>query len=176
MIRAFIGLGFPPGAQRAIAGYADSLRGTRVRLVPPENFHVTLAFIGRLDESLIPDLTDMIREAAATIAPFELVIGGIGSFPGRKGRTVYAAIDRPPSRLYELNRALRAGLTNIGIDFDRKKLLAHVTLARNVVGLEIDEDLRLAPIPVLMDEVNLYRSDQTESGVRYTSISAAAFT
>ena len=86
-MRLFIAIDLPPHVRRAAADMAAQLRayGARGRFVPPENYHVTLRFIGESDA--LPDAVEAMRSAVRDGRPFLLRLGGDGAFPGRAGCT-----------------------------------------------------------------------------------------
>ena len=71
------------------------------RWIDPENYHVTLRFIGDVDGATARDFTHALGEIDA--APFELRLNGLGSFGGRKPRAIFAEV-APSEALGELAR------------------------------------------------------------------------
>ena len=107
---------------RAIAERAQG------RPPPPENLHMTLAFVGEVPEASIATLQRIGRAAAATVPPFALTLDRIGTFP-RQG-IAWAGASWPPDALVRLAAELADGLTAQGFRLERRPFHAHVTLAR----------------------------------------------
>ena len=89
MPRLFTGIEIPPDVGQALTGLRGGLPGAR--WIDPENYHVTLRFIGDVDDVAA-------REAASVLggvkrAPFEVCLTGLDSFGGRKPRAIVAGAD-----------------------------------------------------------------------------------
>lgn len=98
------------------------------RWVAPENLHLTLRFIGEADGALIQDIGEAL--AGVEAAPFELRVRGVGSFGQRRRvRQLWAGVEAGPM-LDQLQRRVEAGLAALGLEPERRKFHAHVTLAR----------------------------------------------
>ncbi len=125
--RLFFAL-WPDGETRArMARLARRLPRRRGRPVPPENLHVTLAFIGPVDAQ-----TARCLEAAAArvpVAPFDLTLDTIGGF--RKARVVWLGASRVPAALLRLVAALNEALGDCGHTPDPRPFTPHVTLFRD---------------------------------------------
>lgn len=55
--------------------------GVRVKWVEPENFHLTVSFLGDLSEASVPDIEDACTAIAADTLPFRIRIAGVSVFP-----------------------------------------------------------------------------------------------
>ena len=151
MPRLFSGLEIPAalGERRAMLRAGPS----GARWIDPENYHLTLRFIGDVD-----DITG--REFAAQLARirsdrFELALQGLGSFGGRKPRAVWAGVAPSPA-LASLQRAHERAARSAGLPPEGRNFTPHVTLARlrNVRApavaayLEANGAFQSAPFPV----------------------------
>ncbi|HKV96312.1 MAG TPA: RNA 2',3'-cyclic phosphodiesterase [Gammaproteobacteria bacterium] len=96
--------------------------------VPPENFHITLAFLGHLD----PDGSAAARAAADATQgePFDLVLDRPGFWPD--ARVVWLAPASVPEAGSRFSADLRRALRTRGVAVDLRPFLPHVTLARKV--------------------------------------------
>ena len=99
-------------------------RGLRGRYAPPENLHLTLAFIGEYPD---PDRVLEVMDALE-FDPFPLTLEGFGRF----GDLWWAGL-APSEPLNALVRRLRRALAENGIPFDRKRFSPHITLVRKGV-------------------------------------------
>ena len=136
-------------------------RGLRGRYAPPENLHLTLAFIGEY-----PD-PDRVLEVMDTVdfAPFPLALEGFGRF----GDLWWAGL-APSEPLNALVRRLRRALAEAGIPFDRKRFSPHITLARKGV---FDGKPPAAEVPkaeMTVKRFSLMRSDRGKRGILYTEL------
>src|SRR5262249_46488613 len=90
------------------------------------NYHLTLRFIGDIDDSLAEEIADLLDKVERP--PFSLQIDGLGSFGGNKPRAVVAAV-QPVAQLVELQAEHERIMQRVGLQPDRK-YKPHVTLAR----------------------------------------------
>jgi 2'-5' RNA ligase len=125
MPRLFTGLEIPEDVRQSLGMLRGGLPGAR--WVEPENFHVTLRFIGDVDD-------DTGREVASVLgkvrrAPLELRLEGLGSFGGRKPRAIYASVAPSPA-LIELQAEHERLMQRVGLEPEGRKYTPHVTLAR----------------------------------------------
>ncbi len=126
MIRLFIAIDIPEDIRILMCGMGASIPGARP--VPTEQLHLTLKFIGDVENSILPD----IREALATIgkAPFPMCLKGVGHFPPRGNPKVLWAGVTPLSEITLLRNRIEKALANIGIPRESRKFSPHITLAR----------------------------------------------
>ena len=97
------------------------------RWIDPENYHITLRFIGDIDDALARDIAGLL--GGVQRGSFELRLDGLSSFGGRKPRAVVAAI-APTSPLMELQAEHERLLQRLGLEPEGRKYTPHVTLAR----------------------------------------------
>ena len=97
------------------------------RWIDPENYHLTLRFIGDVDGATARDFTNALGEIEA--APFELRLDGLGSFGSNKPRAVFADVAPSPA-LNALRRANERAARVAGVPPESRNYKAHVTLAR----------------------------------------------
>jgi 2'-5' RNA ligase len=114
---------------QSVAGRLTLLRAglAGARWIDPENYHMTLRFIGDVDGVTARDFTLALGEIEA--APFELRLNGLDSFGGRKPRAVFAGI-APSEALESLRRANERAARKAGLPPEGRNFKPHVTLAR----------------------------------------------
>jgi len=125
MPRLFTGLEIPTGVAQSLAMMRGGLPGAR--WIDPENYHLTLRFIGDIDDSLARDIAAMLGRVQRE--PFELRLDGLSSFGGRKPRAVVAAVP-PITALMDLQAEQERLLQRLGLEPEGRKYTPHVTLAR----------------------------------------------
>lgn len=99
----------------------------------PRQAHVTLKFIGEVDEEDVDDVKDHLETAVADtgIAPFEAAVGGLGVFPSFDYISViWVGVPTGASRLETLHEAVETELVEEGFDPDEHDFTPHITLAR----------------------------------------------
>jgi 2'-5' RNA ligase len=123
--RLFIALVPDETVRRELAAAAHALCAGG-RPVPPENLHLTLAFLGNVAPARVADAAVAMREAGPL--PFDMALTRFGQFS--KPGLVWLGPQRPPPLLQVLHRRLEARLRVAGFDFETRELRPHVTLAR----------------------------------------------
>ncbi|WIY52791.1 RNA 2',3'-cyclic phosphodiesterase [Devosia sp. YIM 151766] len=126
MPRLFTGLEIP-----ADLGFALSLkRGGLIgaRWVDPENYHITLRFIGDVDGQIANEVADSL-DRLSNSPQFPVRLTQLSVFGGDKPRTLYASVE-PSEALSRLQAAHERVLQLVGLPPEGRKFVPHVTLAR----------------------------------------------
>jgi 2'-5' RNA ligase len=125
-MRLFVGIELAWTVRERLALLAGGVPGAR--WVPPENFHLTLRFIGEVPGHRAEEIYHAL---AALHAPrFELSLAGVGTF-SKGGREValWVGVERNP-RLEHLQSKVETALRRAGLEPERRRFAPHVTLAR----------------------------------------------
>jgi len=125
MPRLFTGLEIPARVAESLAIMRGGLPGAR--WVDPENYHLTLRFIGDIDDALAREIAGLLSRVRRR--PFELRLDGLSSFGGRKPRALVAAV-APVAPLMELQAEHERLLQRLGLEPEGRKYTPHVTMAR----------------------------------------------
>src|SRR3954465_336225 len=125
MPRLFTGLEIPAEIGQSLVKLGGGLPGAR--WIDPENYHVTLRFIGNIDGMSANEIASMLFRVDRK--PFEVKVQGLQRFGGRKPRAGVATIG-PSKPLMELQAELERLMQRIGLDPEGRKFIPHVTLAR----------------------------------------------
>ena len=172
MIRLFVGIPLPLDVREHLHLLAAGLEGAH--WISPENMHLTLRFIGDVDEYRADDINDAligIRDSA-----FEISLAGIETFGrGYMVHTLWAAVKNEPA-LTHLQGKVESILVRTGLEPEHRKYTPHVTLARvrkspkgKVAGWLGDHGGLTAP-PFSVDRFVLYRSHLGHGGAHYEAI------
>ena len=126
MPRLFVALDLPEDIKLSLAPLTRGLGD--VRWLLPEEQHLTLRFIGEVDNGRMEDVVEALTLVDG--APFELRLGGIGHFPPRgEPRIIWAGVEKSEP-LKRLKRAVDRALDEIGLPAEGRKFTPHITLAR----------------------------------------------
>jgi RNA 2',3'-cyclic 3'-phosphodiesterase len=168
VLRLFVGIGFPPELKLRLSLLNAGLPGAR--WVDPANYHLTLRFIGEVDEGVAADVDDALMRLRAR--RFDLQFAGIGVFGNGRPRQLWVGVERN-SELSALRDKVEQALTRAGLPPEARKFAPHVTLARlhnPATGplrdfLAFNAQFRAEPLPV--ERFSLIASFQTKAGSVY---------
>ena len=126
MIRLFVGIPIPDHISKSLTSLQNGVPGAR--WVEPRNMHITLRFIGEVDENIAEDIAQALDSVSTH--PFEIALTGIGTF-GRPTHTLWAGVEEDPKgTLGGLHRTIDGVLIRTGLEPERRKYSPHMTLAR----------------------------------------------
>ncbi len=178
-LRLFIGIDIGELRTESLSSTADGLRdslGRAVRWVRPELYHVTVVFIGNQPPEAVGELSECMARAATRVAPFELHLVDLGPLGRHEHGALVARVHDPSGQLERFRVELDRGLRQVGVDFDSKRLVPHVTLGRprgRSGPIQVKHvSLQDAP-PLTVREVTLVKSDLLPTGPRYETIATA---
>ena len=125
MPRLFTGLEIPTSLADSLSMLRGGLPGAR--WIDPDNYHLTLRFIGDVDDALASEIASLLGQVRRR--SFELRLDGLSSFGGRKPRAIVAAVKSSPS-VMELQAEHERLMQRVGLEPEGRKYTPHVTLAR----------------------------------------------
>jgi 2'-5' RNA ligase len=126
MPRLFTGLEIPGDVGLELSGYRGGLPGAR--WIDPENYHITLRFIGDIDHATARDLFSLLGDGRRR-GPLTVTLDELATFGGERPRAVFARAV-PTSDLNELQSEHERLVRRVGLPPERRKFTPHVTLAR----------------------------------------------
>jgi 2'-5' RNA ligase len=156
--------------------------GANVKWATPEAMHVTLLFLGEVDDRELHAVCRAVKEVAATEAPFTLRVAGVGAFPTpRRPKIVWAGITEGAESLQRLYAALEERMLELGCyRKEERGYTPHLTLGR--AKGDADSAALAAELPkragwdggrTNVDEVLVFGSELTRDGPVYTVIGRA---
>jgi 2'-5' RNA ligase len=165
-----------------VAQQALRRTGAGAAWMPPANFHVSLAFLGNIPRSLVPEVAAVLDTLCAGRRPFAMEVRGLGTFgPPNRPRVVWAGT-RGDEPLASLHGDLREWLALLNLEIDPRPFRGHVTLARVkpvqnlerlLAALGREDGTSFGEVPV--NEVALMQSVLVPAGAVYTRLHAAQF-
>lgn len=183
-MRAFIAAGLPAEVREVLGRYQRQLGAPRLRYVKwvsTEGIHITLKFLGNVEDARLPDLAEALQSALETVQPFSLQTGAPGAFPNvRTPRVLWVGLDGDIEALQVLYRAGEKALAPLGFPPEERPFAPHLTLGRvretatsadrrqlgqALAGLVVEKALKIT-----VDAVHIMKSDLSPAGARYTKL------
>lgn len=130
MVRAFIAISCPDELKKAILEIQKSInKFGRMRLVEPENIHMTLKFLGNVDDNKLNELINAL-DFISNNKKFEVSLKGVGAFPGPGYvRVLWLGVDKGSDRIQMIQKGIDDKLESYGFKKDNR-FHPHFTLAR----------------------------------------------
>ena len=125
MPRLFTGVEIPADIGQALSSLRGGLPGAR--WIDPENYHLTLRFIGDVDDTTAHEVASLLGRVKR--GAFDLHMQGLTSFGGKKPRAVVANV-APARALLDAQAEQERLMQRIGLEPEGRKYIPHVTLAR----------------------------------------------
>lgn len=175
--RAFISADVPgEGRMRDLLSSLHAADPT-LKVVDPSIMHVTLKFLGDIQEVKVGPITEVMRKAATDISPFEVALRGVGAFPNRnRPRVIWVGLENAQP-LITLAQRIDEDLSSLGFERERRGFAPHLTLARArvekylpAVREFIEENSRSDLGKALVDRIKLKRSVLNRSGPQYSTV------
>lgn len=151
-----------------------------VRWVRPSDIHLTLNFLGDVEDRAITELCRTVDTAVENIQPFEFEMAEYGCFPATgAARVLWAGVEDPTGRLVELQKTIENAIAPLEFRPENRKFRPHLTLARvkqSELGRNIAEQLQKStnlpfqPARQAVSQVTVFQSSLTRNGPIYTAI------
>ena len=151
--------------------------GADMKLVEPENIHVTLKFLGDTDEEKINEIENIIKNSVKNINTFNIKLKGSGVFPNKNYMKVIWIGLENAEPIGEIAKKMDEQLQNLGFEPEKRGFSAHLTIARVKSSrnkekllqiIQKYQDVEFATIEVNL--VKLKKSDLTPKGPIYTTL------
>jgi 2'-5' RNA ligase len=180
-MRLFVAWSIPESCHPALERAVSDLKslalssGTKVRWSSPNQWHITVAFLGEVAENRLTVIKESVAAASSGFLSFPIELKGFGCFPPRgNSKVVWSGVDHGSTELSEMAVQVQARLSAVGFQFEKRKFVAHLTLGRiERSGKERAWREALTPLSTTIpemrcDNLSLYQSQLTPSGPRYT--------
>jgi 2'-5' RNA ligase len=167
--RLFTGLEVPYDVQLALSLKRGGLLGAR--WIDPENYHITLCFIGDVDNHVADEVSYEL-DRAASFESFRLRLSHLGTFGGDKPRALYAGVENNEA-LQRLQATHERILRRVGLAPDARKFVPHVSLARlrGASAIEVADLIhhmgQFAPLEFTVRRFVLFSSKNSVGGGPY---------
>ena len=179
--RTFIGIDISEGIRDSAVALQEALAktGAQVNWASPESMHVTLLFLGDVDDRELHAICRAVQEVAAREPPFALAVSGVGAFPNtRRPKIVWAGIAEGAEALKRLYDDLETRMLNLGCyRKEERGYTPHLTLGRvrgesdgHALAGELAKRTAWEGGRTTVEEVLVYSSEMDRDGPVYTVI------
>lgn len=169
-MRAFIALELPERFSDDLADMARVLGPVcEARLVPQENYHLTLAFLDEIDEVGTRSAMAAIDAACEKRGPVTLTAEGLGKFGKAHSAALWLAISAS-EQVMGLAADVRMELSERDIWYEEREFVPHITLARRAKLPDAQLPPLAFPLPEDACRVTLFRSYLEQTGARYKAL------
>jgi 2'-5' RNA ligase len=174
-VRLFVAVDVPDDLRDTIESeIVDRLRDQvpGARWTRPEGRHLTLKFLGNVEDDRVPVITEAVRSAAGRHAAFEASFTEIGGFPNtRRPRVLWIGIGEGAEALSALAGSVEAAVEPLGFEPEGRPFRGHLTLARFPKPQRIElPSVVVPPNRFAVGEVTLFQSRLHPKGARYTPL------
>jgi 2'-5' RNA ligase len=175
-MRSFLGFSCGDDLVQKLREVRESIPGDiETRLVAPENYHVTVKFLGDRSREELEDLDRAFQRKLPTPGPFSLGVRGVGAFPDPGNPSVLWAGVETPDELRSFVQTVETISVEHGADREDRDYHAHVTLARvenqdkagesTVNWIQQQEGRSIGTLEA--DKLVLYESELQDDGPEY---------
>ncbi len=133
MIRAFIAVDLPAAVRQEVGSLQSELRtsGADIKWVGVENLHLTLKFLGDIEENQVQTLTEALHPIMGTTALFALQLEGVGAFPKMTSpRVLWVGVTDGQQETVRLAQTVEQTCTQLGFPSEDKPFSPHLTIGR----------------------------------------------
>ncbi|MBN2384269.1 RNA 2',3'-cyclic phosphodiesterase [bacterium] len=155
-----------------------------LRLVKPEGIHLTLKFLGEIQQVLVERISGVLAQIMPQFSPFRLSLNEVGAFPHPgKARVLWIGIDQGREQLVALQKHIEHELdSRLKIGREKRAFSPHLTLARlkypspvDHLFPEIVKDKQLFSLTMPVHCIKLFQSILRPSGAEYTVLETFTF-
>jgi 2'-5' RNA ligase len=187
-MRLFVAADLPSAVRDALAAEQARIRAAlgssdpSLKWVKPEHTHLTLVFIGNVEDARVPAVVDAIA-ANIALPAFDATFEGGGAFPPRGApRVLWIGVGSGARDLVELQQVIASRIAALGLPIEDRAFHPHLTLARWRESRPADRSRALAVAArgvvarARVDGATLYQSRLSPSGPTYTALARANLT
>ncbi|MDP4271610.1 MAG: RNA 2',3'-cyclic phosphodiesterase [Bacteroidota bacterium] len=130
-MRLFIGIDLPPKIKVKLKHFQHKLKatGTNGSWKSKETFHITLEFLGELQEESVPILSEILKQVASDKNKFRLMIEGLNAFPNiKRAHTLWADVKGDTDILHQIRHEIHSALIEKGFQVQSSSFVPHITL------------------------------------------------
>ncbi|MEX2393750.1 MAG: RNA 2',3'-cyclic phosphodiesterase [Actinomycetota bacterium] len=175
-MRLFVAIDVPEEIKASIESHVVEPLRSKVdgaKWTRPEGRHLTLSFLGEVEDAMIGDITATLRVAASRHEPFDAAFAELGGFPDlRRPRALWVGVGEGAEAMTALQSDVATSLEPLGFVREDRPFHPHFTLARfrRPRAIAALPSVHVSDTPFVVDTVVLFRSQLHPKGARYTVV------
>ena len=181
-MRTFIAIALPKEIKEALAGLEKELKASEadVKWVSPENIHLTLKFLGEIEDKTLEKIIKIIDDTAKKKNKFQVRISSLGAFPKIDfPRVIWVGVDIGDKEAKNIAEGLEEEIAKIGIPKENRPFSSHITIGRTKSSLnreKLVQDLRNKAelggkkLEFYVTKITLFKSTLTPRGPIYEAL------
>ncbi|MDD5071692.1 MAG: RNA 2',3'-cyclic phosphodiesterase [Patescibacteria group bacterium] len=177
--RLFMALNLPFEIKEKLGVYLEDLAGQNrgIKWVNPEGLHLTLHFLGYLDEGKTEEVKNMMSGLEGKFGEMKFCLKRLDAFPNlNRPRIIFLEAEQAGDQtVFDLQELLGLGLIKLKIDIDDRPWRSHLTLGRVKVSnqdLKLPQDLKILPLDFSVSSFELMESELTPAGAKYEEVAS----
>ncbi len=188
-MRTFIAIELPKAIKDSLALLEDRLKnsGADVKWVEPRNIHLTLKFLGEVDQQKLEKIAEAMQSIAGNKKTFHLRVSSVGAFPKMEfPRIIWVGINKGDNETKEIAEGLEEKLAKLGIPKENHPFSSHITIGRVKSTLNRDKliqeftaaegMLKTGNLEFNVERITLFQSTLTPNGPVYNPLKTADLT
>jgi RNA 2',3'-cyclic 3'-phosphodiesterase len=174
-VRSFLALEIPADTVAYVKGIIDRLakRTEGVRWVKNDGIHVTIKFLGEIEEAMAETIKEVLGPVGGRYAPVKARLGQLDAFPSmRSARVIIVKLKEGVEKIQVIFSDIEEGLEGIHVEREKRGLVPHITLGRSRIPKAFPNG---DPTPIeerefLIENLVLFKSTLTPGGAIYAPI------
>ena len=177
-MRCFLAVDIPEHIKKNLLQVVHNIKKdlTGVKWVEPYNLHITIKFLGEIEDKKVPGLLEVLEGRLSHSGTFTLKLKNFGFFPDiRRPRVFWVGVEDKEENLKKLWKEIENIIPKFGVSRDNRSFTPHLTLARikkpiKIKKSSLDELKEFESSPFNVDTLVFYKSVLTSKGPIYTKI------
>lgn len=174
-MRTFISIEIPDDQKKIVWNSIQEFKRLNlpVKWVEYENLHITLKFLGEIDEKKLAQILPVLSSISNNTKSFSMQLESFGCFPGiRNPRVLWAGVSQGTNEIISLAEQLENGLVKFGFKKEGKKFHPHLTIGRIKTFCKVDDIINtsIKTEPFNVNEFILFKSTLLSTGPVYEKI------
>jgi 2'-5' RNA ligase len=179
-IRSFVAIELSPDIRTQIEKIQNELKGSSsdVRWVRSGGIHLTLKFLGGIQEEKIPEIAGVLSRCSAETGSFAIRIHSLGAFPNTTNpKVIWIGVEDESGKLLKVQQSIEKSLAAVGFKEEKRTFTPHLTLGRlksprgkRSVSQRLESSGEYDCGRLTVTEICLFKSDLKPSGAVYTKL------